>query len=64
MNENREIFEVPGVYENPRRQTITLAFFNSLCKMSEIHGVRPQPQGPISHTELSVLAGSLNSRFP
>jgi hypothetical protein len=42
MNDNREIFEVPGVYENPRRQTITLAFFYSLCKMSEIHGVRPQ----------------------
>ena len=25
MNDNREIFEVPGVYENPRRQTLTLA---------------------------------------
>ena len=25
MNENREIFEVPGVYENPRRKTLTLA---------------------------------------
>ena len=24
MNDNREIFEVPGVYENPRRQTLTL----------------------------------------
>ena len=24
MNDNREIFEVPGVYENPRRQTFTL----------------------------------------
>ena len=38
MNDNREIFEVPGVYENPRRQTL-----NSLCNMSEIHkfgGVR------------------------
>jgi len=23
--DNREIFEVPGVYENPRRQTVTLA---------------------------------------
>jgi len=39
MNDNHEIFEVPGVYENPRRQTLTL------CKMSEIHeigGVRHQ----------------------
>jgi hypothetical protein len=26
MNDNREIFEVPGVYENPRLQTLTLAF--------------------------------------
>jgi hypothetical protein len=26
MNENHEIFEVPGVYENPRRQTLTLEF--------------------------------------
>ena len=25
MNDNREIFEVPGVYANPRRQTLTLA---------------------------------------
>jgi hypothetical protein len=25
MNDNREIFEVPGVYENARRQTLTLA---------------------------------------
>jgi hypothetical protein len=25
MNDNCEIFEVPGVYENPRRQTLTLA---------------------------------------
>jgi hypothetical protein len=25
MNDRREIFEVPGVYENPRRQTLTLA---------------------------------------
>jgi hypothetical protein len=25
MNDNREIFEVPGVYENPRWQTLTLA---------------------------------------
>ena len=25
MNDNREIFEVPGVYENPRQQTLTLA---------------------------------------
>ena len=25
MNGNREIFEVPGVYENPRRQVLTLA---------------------------------------
>ena len=25
INDNREIFEVPGVYENPRRQTLTLA---------------------------------------
>ena len=25
MNDNREIFEVPVVYENPRRQTLTLA---------------------------------------
>jgi hypothetical protein len=25
MNDSREIFEVPGVYENPRRQTLTLA---------------------------------------
>jgi hypothetical protein len=25
MNDNREIFAVPGVYENPRRQTLTLA---------------------------------------
>ena len=25
MNDNREIFEVPGVYENPKRQTFTLA---------------------------------------
>ena len=25
MNDNREIFEVPGVYENPRRQTLKLA---------------------------------------
>jgi hypothetical protein len=26
MNDNRELFEVPGMYENPRRQTPTLAF--------------------------------------
>jgi hypothetical protein len=25
MNDNREIFEVPGVYENPGWQTLTLA---------------------------------------
>jgi len=25
MNDNRGILEVPGVYENPRRQTLTLA---------------------------------------
>ena len=25
MNDNREIFEVPVVYENPRWQTLTLA---------------------------------------
>jgi hypothetical protein len=25
MNDNREIFEVSGVYENPRRKTLTLA---------------------------------------
>ena len=25
MNDNRQIFEVPVVYENPRRQTLTLA---------------------------------------
>jgi hypothetical protein len=25
MNDNREIFEVPGVYENPKRQTLALA---------------------------------------
>jgi hypothetical protein len=25
MNDNRQIFEVPGVYANPRRQTLTLA---------------------------------------
>ena len=25
MNDNREIFEVAGVYENPRWQTLTLA---------------------------------------
>jgi hypothetical protein len=25
MNDNREIFEVPGVYANPRRQALTLA---------------------------------------
>ena len=25
QNDNREIIEVPGVYENPRRQTLTLA---------------------------------------
>ena len=25
MNDNREIFEVDGVYENPRRQTLTVA---------------------------------------
>ena len=25
MNDNGEIFEVPGVYENARRQTLTLA---------------------------------------
>jgi hypothetical protein len=25
MNDNREIFEVPGMYENPRRKTLTLA---------------------------------------
>ena len=44
MNDNREIFEVPGVYENPRRHTLTLAL-TALCKMSEIHeigGVRHQ----------------------
>ena len=42
MNDNREIFEVPGVYDNPRRQTLTLAV---TCKMSEIHeigGIRHQ----------------------
>jgi len=26
MKDNGEIFEAPGVYENPRRQTLTLAF--------------------------------------
>ena len=44
MNDNREIFEVPGVYENPRRQALNTGL-NSLCKMSEIHeigGVRHQ----------------------
>ena len=25
MNDHREIFKVPGVYENPKRQTLTLA---------------------------------------
>jgi hypothetical protein len=25
MNDNREIFEVPGMYENPRRKTLKLA---------------------------------------
>ena len=25
MNDKRGIFEVPGVYENPRRQALTLA---------------------------------------
>jgi hypothetical protein len=24
QNDNREIIEVPGVYENPRRQTLTV----------------------------------------
>jgi hypothetical protein len=26
MKDNGEIFEIPGVYENQRRQTLTLAF--------------------------------------
>jgi hypothetical protein len=26
MNDDREIFKVPGVYVNPRRQTLALAF--------------------------------------
>ena len=25
INDNREIFEVPGVHENPRQKTLTLA---------------------------------------
>jgi hypothetical protein len=25
MNDNRGIFQVPGLYENPRRQILTLA---------------------------------------
>jgi hypothetical protein len=43
MNDNREIFEVPGVYENPRRQTITLALIVYVkCLIHEIGGVRHQ----------------------
>ena len=38
MNDNREIFEIPGVYENPRGQTLTMAL-TALCKMSEIHEI-------------------------
>jgi hypothetical protein len=44
MNDNCEIFEVPGVYENPRRKN-PYAGLHNLCKMSEIHeigGVRRQ----------------------
>jgi hypothetical protein len=36
INENNEIFEVPGLNENPRRRTLFLAL-RVYVKMSEIH---------------------------
>jgi hypothetical protein len=41
MNDNREIFEVPGVYENPRRQTPKNGL-DSLCKIYKMEKKRQQ----------------------
>jgi hypothetical protein len=40
MNDNRELFEVPGVYENARRQALTLAltvYVKCLKYMKDTH---------------------------
>ena len=48
MDDNREIFEVPGVYENPRRKTLTLALTVYVKCLKYIHGSKVFPHQDIS----------------
>ena len=68
MNDNREIFEVPGVYENPRRQTITLAH-RRLCRVKNMlamylkyHKAGLTPTTPVTSITISPVKMSIGRK--